>query len=211
MSRLVGERTVRDRLGARDEGRSSWLAVHGFLRPSWWCALVGAWVLVGFSTAVRLPFQYPSEDGNFIDTIAVVSLLVPVAISAGVLAEGPRDLVRGAARSLAPGRFLRLGVHLSVTALAASGIAMISPVPAGVFIGDAVLLAALFALGDSLRGGLGGFALTGTVLVVVTAPRLVPAEFNVFYFPEHAAALAWLILATFVLIAGVFLRRPVLG
>ncbi|WP_418058483.1 hypothetical protein [Pimelobacter simplex] len=160
---------------------SAWAAAHG-LSWRWGGGVVASWAAVSLFAAITVPLKYPYEAiGTVVDSGVIVGLIVPIAVSGTVLFEGPRDLVRLSARSLAPPRIPLLAAVYAVTCLAAGVTAWAAALPVAVVVVDAMLLAALLAVGVSLLGVGLGWILPGLCTFVFSAPGLIPWDYNVLY------------------------------
>ena len=160
---------------------SAWAAAHS-LTWRWAAAVVLSWASVSLFASITVPIKYPYEAlGTVIDSGVIVGLTVPIAVSGVVLFEGPRELIRGSARSLFVARVALLAGVYVTTLVAALATAVASSLPVAIVVVNSLLLVALLAVGVSLLGVGLGWILPLVCTFVFSAPGLVPWDYNVLY------------------------------
>lgn len=163
---------------------AAWCAAH-HLRPRWLAAVLASWACHGVFAAVSIPLDYPYEErGHVIDTLVVVGMVLPLAVVAVALDEGPDELVRGAARSLVLCRLGLAAAYLAVVLGMAAVVAIVAVLPLFLVIIDAAFLASLTLLGAGVLGAERAWIPAAVVAVVVSAPGLLPWSLNVMYHVE---------------------------
>lgn len=155
--------------------------VHN-LERRWFTTAVGSWLALWLFASISLPLKYPYEArGQVVDSGVVIGLLVPLAVMNVVLYEGPADSVRTAARRLVDVRLAVCLGYFALAALSATAMAWAVSLPVQLVLADALLLGALNIAGTALLGVRLGWTLAALVAFTMSAPGLVPFEFNAFY------------------------------
>ncbi|MGL5823951.1 MAG: hypothetical protein ACRCYU_03805 [Nocardioides sp.] len=167
-----------------------WLAGHR-IAVAWLSLVAVSWGVVTSFALITLPLQFPYEAaGQFVNSGVVVGLVVPVAITAGLLEEGPAQLLAGAARELAAYRVATGVVFLVLVVLLASLAALPRWVPSGLVIGDSACYAALTLLGTGVVGLGRGWLLPLGAAMIASAPGVIPWQVNYLYLAGHGDDLA---------------------
>jgi hypothetical protein len=191
----------------RSDTLAAWRSAH-HLTPRWLGGVVGAWLCHGVFAAVAIPLDYPYEArGQVIDTGVVVGLVLPIAVVAVALDEGPDYLVRGAARSLLLVRFGLAVAYLEVVAGMAAVVAVVAALPLLLVVLDAVLLASLTLTGTSVFGVKGGWIPAAAAAVIVSAPGLLPWKLNLMYHLEVGRPFVVAVLGLGVAATAIYLLR----
>jgi hypothetical protein len=184
------------------------LASHQITRR-WVAYLLGGWWGAIISAAVTIPLKYPYQAaGQVIDTGAVVGLVLPLAITSRCLDEGPPQLIATAARSLCWLRLMWATGFLGTVGVFAALMAILTPVPWGVLVGDAYLLAGLSLWGVATLGASLGWLAPLAAALVASAPGFVPWQWNILYRRDDLTDLA--MVSTLVTIAR-YMCLPQMG
>lgn len=166
----------------------AWRIVHHF-EPKWFAMVAASWGALFLFASVTIPIKYPYEArGQVVDSGVVIGLLVPLAVMNLALDEGPEDLIRTASRRLSGARLAVASAYLSTASAMAAFMALAAALPLRLVLADALILGSLNIIGTSLFGVRLGWSIPGAVAFTMSAPGLVPFNFNALYNREVSTA-----------------------
>lgn len=155
------------------------------------------WLAVALGAGIALPFNFPYQARDeVIDTAVVIVLLVPIVLAGQVLDERPASAVRTAARRLWAERLPWVSIFLAQSGLGALLVTALAPVPVGLVLADALLLAAGVVLGYVALGPTLAWVPVTVVVALASTPGLVPAPVNLFYVVALLPATWWAVTAS---------------
>lgn len=179
------------------------VAAHHFTHWRWPAAGFAAWIVASLFDFVTIPAMLPHEDPRtFITSEALAGLILPLAICAVVLDEGPPALIASAGRRLGPSRLAWATAYVACMTASTWLESCLVPIETGTFVADGLFAAALTAGGVGLLGLRGGWLVPAVVIGSFGVPGLIPWSWNwVYRTDRHGPMTAIALIATAIGIA----------